>query len=373
MNEIKTKILFCHFDYGGGGAEKVLVNLANALDKNKYDVTIGTVFDYGVNRQFLNPDIKTCSLLKRKPFNGISYILRCFSPTFLRKRLTREEFDVEIAFLEGIPTRIVSGSSNTRSKKFAWIHNLSEKAFSFHMFRSIDEAKRCFNSFDRLVFVSEYGKEHFPGTMPFGLPEGTVVNNTIEVERIIETSSEDIPVNLDSDVVNMVNVGRLCGQKSHDRLFRALAAVESKGIRSWHLYILGAGPELGMLQGVLAQLGLTDKVTFLGYDENPYRYVAKMDLYVCSSLAEGYSTSVTESIIVGTPVLTTLCSGMSEILGDDGAGLIVDNSIDGLTQGLLKILPDAKLLAEMKEKAHARSCFFSSERTVKQFEDLINS
>lgn len=65
----------------------------------------------------------------------------------------------------------------------------------------------------------------------------------------------------------------------------------------------------------MAENNLTDTFTFLGYRDNPYKYVKKADLYVCSSRREGFSTAVTEALIVGTPVVSTNCSGAYELLG----------------------------------------------------------
>ena len=98
-----------------------------------------------------------------------------------------------------------------------------------------------------------------------------------------------------------------------------------------------------------------------------------MDFVVCSSIREGYSTAVTESIILQIPVLTTECSGMREILGDTKAGIIVENSTEGLVDGLRKVLTDASLRHECKLAAIERSKFFSKERTLDQFEKFIGT
>ena len=77
-----------------------------------------------------------------------------------------------------------------------------------------------------------------------------------------------------------------------------------------------------MIETAIFENDLQDYVHLLGYDRNPYKYVSKMDLFVCSSYEEGYSTAVTESIVVGTPIITTNCAGMDEIIGNSEAGIM---------------------------------------------------
>ena len=96
-----------------------------------------------------------------------------------------------------------------------------------------------------------------------------------------------------------------------------------------------------------------------------------MDFFVCSSLQEGYSTAVTESIVVQTPVLTTDCSGMREIFGDTDAGIIVQNSENGLFNGLRKILKDKNLRDRSKQAAILRSGYFSTKNLIAEFESFI--
>ena len=74
--------------------------------------------------------------------------------------------------------------------------------------------------------------------------------------------------------------------------------------------MFGIGEEEGSLKKAAQNLGVENTFHMVGYRINPYKYVKNCDLYVCSSHSEGFSTSVTESLIVGTPVVATLCSGM---------------------------------------------------------------
>ena len=140
---------------------------------------------------------------------------------------------------------------------------------------------------------------------------------------------------------------------------------------NWQLYILGQGEQKSLIESMIMKYGLQEHIYLLGYDMNPYKYVSKMDVFVCSSYKEGYSTAVTESLVVGTPVITTDCSGMSEILGDSKAGVIVENSDEGLKVVLEDLLNGNIDLKELKENAIQRSAYFS-QSNIKEFEEIIN-
>ena len=119
---------------------------------------------------------------------------------------------------------------------------------------------------------------------------------------------------------------------------------------------------------------LDDRVTMLGYQTNPYKYVEKCDLFVCSSYSEGFSTAATEALIVGTPVVTTLVSGMKEMLGENNEyGLVTENSEDALYQGIKFFLDNPNLLKQYKKQAEIRGKMFSTANTVQAVEDMLLS
>ena len=90
-------------------------------------------------------------------------------------------------------------------------------------------------------------------------------------------------------------------------------------------------------------------VVFLGYQKNPYALMAACDLFVLSSLYEGFATVISESLIAGTPVLTTDVSGCREQITDPDYGWVVENSQEALTAGLINALKDPQRLKEMKK------------------------
>ena len=119
------------------------------------------------------------------------------------------------------------------------------------------------------------------------------------------------------------------------------------------------------LRAFIEENHLADSVTFLGYQTNPYKFVSKCDLFVCSSTSEGFSTAATEALIVNTPVCTVEVSGMREMLGENCEyGLITPNDEESLYYGIRRLLDDPALFAHYKKQAGIRGKFFSTEQTV---------
>ena len=367
------KILFMIPTLAHGGAEKVLVNLVNNMDKNKYDITVQTLFNVGVNRQFLSKDIHYKYCMK-KQFRGNSQVLKLFSPEFLFKHFVKEKYDIIVSYLEGPTARIVSGCNNKDTKLVSWIHcRISNEKEAEVGFRNFEEAKKCYNKFDYTACVSKMTMDYFTDTFDFKKTIG-VIYNTIETDKIIKLSLEKIDdVEFDESYINICSVGKLTKLKGFDRLLHIHKKLNSLNLKN-KFYILGIGEEEKNLKKYISENKLEDTFILLGYRTNPYKYVKKCDLYVCSSHSEGFSTSVTESLIVGTPVVTTLCSGMQEMLGDNNEyGIVTENNEDALYEGVKKMITEKGLLEYYSKQAKVRGEKFSTEKTVKAVEDMLES
>lgn len=360
-------------DLAGGGAEKVLVNLVNNMDRKKFDITVKTLFDVGVNRDKLLPHIKREYCIKRQ-FRGNSKFFLLFKPKTLYKRFVKERYDIVVSYLEGPTARIVSGCNDKETKLVSWIHCKMENERAASVgFRDFKEAKNCYNKFDYTACVSKWVKDYFTKVFSFQKSVG-VLYNTIETDEIVENSKEPIDnIQFSKDCYNICSVGKITQVKGFDRLAKIHKRLLDDGIKN-HIYIFGIGEDKEKLKSYLAENDLIDTFTFMGYKTNPYKYVRNCDLYVCSSHSEGFSTSVTESLIVGTPVVTTLCSGMQEMLGDNNEyGIVTENNEDALYEGIKKMLTTPNLLKYYSEKALERGKMFSTEKTVKAVEEMLLS
>lgn len=366
------KVLFLIHDLHQGGAEKVLVNLVNNMDPNKFDISVTVLFGGGVNEQFLKPHVHFQAVFP-KALPGNSHLMKIFSPEFLHKWFIKDTYDIEVSYLEGPSARVICGCKSERTKLVSWIHVQQEniKILSAS-FRSPKEARLCYDRFHQIVCVSEYVRKDFCGILGYHKP-CCVLYNTVESEKVLSGAIEAAPKLKDDGKFRLIAVGTLKENKGYKRLLRIITQLEKNGYRI-HLYILGTGPLEAAMQAYISSHEMDDDITLLGYDINPYKYVAKCDLFVCASFAEGFSTAATEALIVGTPVCTVEVSGMKEMLGENNEwGIVTENSEEALYRGIKSFLDDPALLAYYKEKAIERGKSFRTENTVKAVEDMLLS
>lgn len=368
------KILFALPTLGGGGAERVLVTLLNNLDKSKYDITLFCIFDGGTNKQYLNNNIKYKSFFK-KPFRGNIHLFKFLSPENLYRKMIVDKYDIAISYLEGPTTRIVGGCPYSETKLINWIHTgTHDKKEFLSSYRNVNEFHNVYNKFNLTIFVSNTAREAFNHTFNTLKIPVQVKYNSVDDGLIRELSNERIEdVQFNTKTTNLISVGRYTKQKGYIRLIEIINRLVKEG-QDVHLYLLGKGELESQYINLINKYNLKNKITLLGYKENPYKYVKAADLFVCSSYTEGFSTAVTESLIVGTPVITTLCSGMEELLGQNNEhGLITDNDEIALYEGLRKLLINKELIIHYKEKANNRGEFFKLTETVKEVEKLLDS
>ncbi len=341
---MKKKILFLIHDLQCGGAERVLVNLVNSLDQEKYDITVQTLFDVGMLRDGLNDNIHYIGGFK-KMFRGNVTLTKLFTPKQLCKMLIKDDYDLVVSYLEGQCSRILSAYER---KKIAWIHttfNTKEEAIA--PFKSFDEAINCYSVFNKIACVSKMVEEKF--NEHFELSNKTcVIHNLLDVDDIIEKSTVSQSLISKSDnFYNIVSVGKLDNSiKGFDRIVRIHKHLLDDGINN-KLYIIGDGKDKTKLEVLIEKLNVSESVILTGFVENPYKYVKKADLFVCSSHKEGYSTAVTEALVLGVPVISTDVSGARELIGNS-YGVVSQNSEDDLYASIKKFFSDLDLFDQIK-------------------------
>ena len=364
------RILFLIHDLGQGGAEKVLVNLVNNMDRSKFDITVMALFGGGVNEQFLAPDIHFRTVF-RKAIPGNSKLMKLLTPAQLHRLCVKEHYDIEVSYLEGPSARVISGCQDRTTKLVSWIHveqhTMDRLSGSF---RSESEARRCYDRFGQTVCVSQFVHDDFCRILNFQKP-CRVLYNTVESDKILANAVCDAPDLMDEKRLRLIAVGTLKETKGYTRLLAIIKRLHDER-RPVHLYVLGIGPLRQKMELYIQENNLQEVVTLLGYQTNPYKYVSKCDLFVCASFAEGFSTAATEALIVGTPVCTVEVSGMKEMLGEHNEwGIVTKNSEEALYQGIKDLLDHPDKLAYYKEKAIERGKSFSTEHTVHAVEEML--
>ena len=373
-------ILFVVNALGSGGAEKIFMDIVSNFDYSRHSVTVAMVDHFGIYVAQLPKEVKkkyifehvSTPVWKRRFYGSVSvigtYILRKISPKYFYDHYIAGDYDVEIAFLEGEATSLVAQSKNPDSVKYAWVHtDMIKNPWTDKCYKNFEQEKEVYSKYDRVIAVSKSVKEAFE--KKFELP-AQVVYNALD-EKEIERKTLLFEGNPKSEeITRLISIGRLEKVKGFERLIEAFAEL-IKETPNVELYLVGDGSERSGLERLIAEKKVGDKVKLLGFKSNPYPYLKSSDVFVCSSYAEGFSTVVTEALILGIPTVTTECAGMRELLGDSEYGLIVENSSKGILDGLRKMTGDPVMLEAYQKKAKERGRAFCVADRIKEIEALI--
>lgn len=374
-----VRILFFIESLSSGGAEKVLVTLLKHLDYSKYEVTLMPLVDTGILREDIDkskihyvPVINETKTPWQRIWSKIKYkLIYHYLPCKMANRwiIPQKEIDVHIAFAEGFATKLLSYTPN---KKIAWVHadlKTDPWTLNSNIYKSLQEERNSYNRYDKVVCVSkcveQVMKEHY------GLSRTTTIYNPIDTEIILLKASQPINIDLPS-AFNIVSVGRLVPQKGYDRLIPIIGKLRQEG-KDIQLFIIGDGPERNRLEYLIKKMRLQDIVHLLGFQKNPYTIMSKMDLFVSSSRAEGYSLVIAEAMTLELPVVSTNCAGPNELLDNGRYGLLVENNDTCLYQGIAAVINDTKLRDILKQKSKERSHSFGVEGSINAFEDIIQT
>ena len=370
---MKKKILFFHYDLKGGGAERVLINLLQHLDYTKYDVTLKTIFGAGPHVKNIPKEVKF-KYLFRYEFYGFNLVMKLLPPRFWHWLLIKDKYDIEIGYLENAPTRIVSACPNKETKKVSWLHiEINERRTMFIGYRNEKEMLDCFNKLDHLVFVAKRTQECFEKLFPEVKLPMSVIHNVNDFDRIYRLAEQESPIELSPSDLKICAVNKLTKTKGFHRLIAACSKLKQEGLmEDVKIYILGKGIEKFALKQAIDKADLNNHIKLMGFDPNPYRTLSKMDLFVCTSYREGYSTAVTEAVALGVPVFTTDCSGMEEILEDGKFGMIVPNKDNAIYEGLKDLLTHREKIKQYAD-AISQAPRMTTQRLVDEYEKFFDS
>lgn len=360
------KVLILIPNLKGGGAERVVVDLVNNFESLEYDVTLMTLYDKGINKKLISDKVKYRYFCKHQ-IRGIWRIYKIIPRKLLHKLIIKHEYDIEIAYLEGMATKVIAGG-NENIRKIAWLHCelTNHLDYFMEMYRNIGEFREVYSKFNKIVCVSEDVKTSFQNDFLNGFSNLKVVHNVIDDERILYLAQQEVSLNISHDVLNFVSVGRLVEQKGYQRLLRIFNRLKNEKV---HLYILGEGPDSKKLKEYIKKNNLSN-VTMMGFQKNPYNIISKMDCYICSSFQEGFSTAVAESIILNVPIISTQCSGSRELC-DSGVGIVCENSEEALYNTIKKYIRSKNIRDDMKNAVNEKRII--KQDSINDFIDLLDS
>jgi len=363
----KIKLLFVLPSLEGGGAERIVCNLMSVLDKNIFDINLFLFTNKGVYWDLLSDDIKVFFGNENEKSSKLMVVKNLYR--------TSKNMDIIIGSMELMPTYFaVLVGKLLRKKVIGWVHinidsilNDKNKVVRF-LHRNI-LLKFFYNKLDKIIAVSNGAKENI-GRYLDNKNRIECIYNPIKINEIKEKAKDKIEERIEKPFI--MGIGRLERQKNFILLIKAYKILLDRKIKH-NLIILGQGSQKKYLINEVKKMKIDEKVKFLGFKENPYKYLKQADVFVQSSIYEGLPTVLIEALALNIPVVATNCpDGAKEILDNGKYGLLVNmNDEKALADAIEKILINDDLQNIYKIRSKEAVNRFDDKYIVKLFEKIF--
>lgn len=375
----KKKILFVNDEMVMGGVARILCTLLKLLDRDKYEIDLLVLHKHGDLLREVPEDINIIE--GTKFFNTIDIPLKecnisnVFSKLRLlmsmktgsikekiveeRKKILNKHYDIEFAAKEGFCTIFTAyGDSD---KKINWVQtDYKINNFAIH---HMDLMKDALKNIDHNIACSKQVEKSFKEV--FEVSNICTIHNPVDNERIKSLSEEKLNSIIRVDKINLIAVARFHPQKALHRIINAFAKYKEY----YTLTIIGDGVLNDNLHSLAKLLNVHDEINWYGIMDNPYHFIKESDLFVMSSLYEGYPTITVESLISSTPVLSTKVAGIEEQINKKEYGYIVDNTDDAIENKLNELKNKKVELQEYKQLL--QNYYYDNESILNQYYRLF--
>ncbi|HLV12976.1 MAG TPA: glycosyltransferase [Trueperaceae bacterium] len=333
-----TRLTVFLADLQGGGAERMMVVIANGMAARGMDVDL-------VLADVSGPYVKEVADAVRVVDLGTGSVSRALLP--LARHLRRRRPDVMLTTLAhtsfvavlaraaaGVRVPTVVREANTPQAAYpGWV---SGRTLLAHRL-----APLTYRGADGVIAVSDGVKDALVTVL--GVPEGKVATlyNPVVAPELKRLAREDPchPWFAAGEPPVVLGVGSLTPRKDFATLVRAFARLERPDAR---LVILGEGEERAALQALVAELGLTGRVDLPGFAQNPFAFMSRAAVFVLSSTLEGLPGALVQALACGCPAVATDCpSGPREVLRDGAVGPLVPvGDVDAMAAAIARVLDD---------------------------------
>ena len=335
MNSKSQKVALFLPSLTGGGAERVMVSLANGFIERGYLVDVVLVKAKGLylrlgSIQFRVVDLNCSRVLPSLP--GLITYLKTERPNAVLSTLDRANILLPIARgLAKVPTRVVVRPTNCFISKTQH-QDLRERLMPLLM-------RSSFSWADGVISVSNYLKEEIAEITKVPQSKIHTIPNPIVAKDIARANDPlDHPWFQTKQPPVILGVGRLNKQKDFPTLIQAFAKLRKQ--QPARLIILGEGQEREHLESLVKKLCLENDVSLPGFVDNPFQYMKRAAVFVLSSRWEGMPNVLLQAMACGTPVVATNClGGSAEILENGKWGKLVPvENVESLSSAIAETL-----------------------------------
>ncbi len=384
MNK-KIKLLFLTDELEGNGNNRVMVNILNNISRDKFSFSLVLSERRGIFLNDLREDVKITGLIKTEYLKDERFFPRVFRyvQRFYKvcKIINSEKPDIVLcpSYTLGLiavfaklfvrKTNIILLTQNHMSIVLEEeCHNVNDNFVG-----RIIVPKLLYRKVDEIICVSEGICDDL--NKSFGIPKTkiTVIYNGCDRTEINKLKNEEIHDGwFKKTNLKIISVGRLHHQKGYEYLLKAFKLVTENEINA-SLIILGEGIEKTNLEKLVRVLGIENYVIFAGFKENPYKYMKNSDVFVLSSIYEGFGYVIVEAMACGVPVIATRCpSGPDEIITDNVNGILVPmKDENALANAIIDLLIDKDKAERLMKEGIKRSNDFRVKKMVEEYERVF--
>jgi glycosyltransferase involved in cell wall biosynthesis len=365
MTDVMTDVAIFLMDVRGGGAERVMLNLADGLSTCGHRVDLVLVQAVGEYLDTIPAHIRVIHLNAPRLLNAVPALSRYLQENQPKTLISALEDTNIVAILARrlarVPTRLIVTVHNQLSQEVKHAKNWKRRCVPYLI-------RWIYPGADAVVGVS---RGVVTDLQKFGIsPHRThAIYNPIITPTFL--SRPKVPIDhpwfRPAAPPVILGVGRLNEQKDFVTLIRAFAQVRQR--QPARLMILGEGTERTTLEALITALGLSEDVSLPGFVAHPDDYMAAASVVVLSSAWEGFGNILVEAMAMGTPVVSTNCeSGPAEILVDGEYGKLVPVKDEiALAEAILATLAQPLAPDRLKQRAHD----FSLDKVLVHYQQLL--
>lgn len=376
--------LFVVTDFNMGGITTSLKNLSDELIRHGHKVSILNLPGVHKFPVEFNPDVKFIQLhgratkwslgildfQKAKGIRKLSLLL--FG--LLKKSLSRMKIwnsfifgsvpmiqcDVAIAYRQSNECYYLIKHKTTAKRTVAFIHSEFDGDCSSWI--------GPLDGIDRIACVSDDWSTKFRKTFPHLAKKVGTVYNLFDA-KLIQQKAKEFETLYESEIFNIVTVARIENlQKRIDTIPEIYSRIQSRSKRKIKWYIVGDGKDRYLVNEAIQKYHCEGNVILLGAQDNPYPYIQNADLFVLTSSWESYGMVLMEALILGVPVVAGEYGALREIIQHPLEGVIAENSVQGISEGILSLINDEEKYNAMKQ--YLGNYEYNPEAVYEQFMNL---
>lgn len=359
LKQVKKKIFFIIPSLRGGGAEKVTITLVDDIDFLVFDVYLIIINKVGERSNYSNDNVKIIDLKTpsiRKSFFKIFSLIKSLKPDIVYSSLNH--LNLMMSFMAPFFKDIYFIARQTRKASTSFSDGLIIESIT-------NKFMYLLNLMDIIIVQSIGMQNDLINECKIKKNKIKLINNPVDFLKIREMESEKSDF-FDKHKCNLITVGRLEKSKGLERMIIAFSLLDTN---KFTLTILGEGTIKSSLIDLIKKMNLVNYISFLGFQNNPYKYVSQADIFLITSYSEGFSNAVIEALACGKYVIGYSFFGDEVIIENLNGNVIGEENSSIFAQKII----EASNVSRDKNQIINSISFLDKTNILNQYYNLFNN